>query len=140
MKILCLHPWRACQLCYRFFCTFCACDIGLRCIVLDRETSAVTFEKQISNICRLIGESHNYVFVDGSVRCGPAKGMYLLRDGERGEHKERQKGRRKEECKISLVVLNRTADYRQRTLLLLVRESIMWRSQDSERPCMGYHR
>jgi hypothetical protein len=103
-------------------------------------TAAVIFEKQISNICSQIGASHNYVFVDGPVRCGPAKGMYLLRDGEGGEHKERQKGRRKEEYKISLIVLNRTGDYQKRTLLQLVRGSIMWRSQDSERPCMGYHR
>jgi prepilin-type processing-associated H-X9-DG protein len=67
-----------------------------RCIVLDRETSAVIFEKQISNICRLIGESHNYVFVDGSVRCGPAKGMYLLRTGrEANTRKDRKEGERR---------------------------------------------
>ncbi|GFF36969.1 hypothetical protein IFM58399_04731 [Aspergillus lentulus] len=54
MKILCLHPWG---------------------------TSAVIFEKQISNICSLIGETHNYVFVDGPVRCGPAKGLPAIEKG-----------------------------------------------------------
>ncbi|KAL2820817.1 serine hydrolase FSH [Aspergillus cavernicola] len=46
MKILCLHPWGA---------------------------SAEIFERQMSLICTLIGESHNYVFMDGPVPCGPAK-------------------------------------------------------------------
>jgi hypothetical protein len=42
----------------------------------------VIFEKQISNICKLIGESHNYVFIDGPVVCGPAKGMYWVQEKE----------------------------------------------------------
>ncbi|KAL4877348.1 serine hydrolase-domain-containing protein [Aspergillus karnatakaensis] len=46
MKILCLHPWGA---------------------------SAEIFEKQMSLICSMIGESHDYVFLDGPVSCGPAK-------------------------------------------------------------------
>ncbi|KAL3455064.1 hypothetical protein BJX64DRAFT_282336 [Aspergillus heterothallicus] len=46
MKILCLHPWGA---------------------------SAEIFEKQMSLICAMIGESHDYVFLDGPVSCGPAK-------------------------------------------------------------------
>ncbi|KAL3479545.1 serine hydrolase FSH [Aspergillus californicus] len=46
MKIVYLHPWGA---------------------------SAEIFESQISPICALIGESHEYVFLDGPVSCGPAK-------------------------------------------------------------------
>ncbi|KAL4744095.1 serine hydrolase-domain-containing protein [Aspergillus similis] len=46
MKILCLHPWGA---------------------------SAEIFEKQMSLICAMIGESHDYVFLAGPVSCGPAK-------------------------------------------------------------------
>ncbi|OJJ65680.1 hypothetical protein ASPBRDRAFT_189858 [Aspergillus brasiliensis CBS 101740] len=46
MKILCLHPWGA---------------------------SAEIFEKQMSLICAMIGESHEYVFLDGPISCGPAK-------------------------------------------------------------------
>ncbi|KAL6230300.1 hypothetical protein BDW75DRAFT_234510 [Aspergillus navahoensis] len=46
MRILCLHPWGA---------------------------SAEIFKTQMSLICAMIGESHDYVFLDGPVSCGPAK-------------------------------------------------------------------
>lgn len=58
------------------------------------------FEKQISNICSLIGETHNYVFVDGPVRCGPAKGVYLLRDRERDQRRDQRKERQKVKGRI----------------------------------------
>ncbi|RAK74688.1 uncharacterized protein BO72DRAFT_470695 [Aspergillus fijiensis CBS 313.89] len=48
MKIICLHPWGA---------------------------SAEIFERQLSFLCALIGESHEYVFLDGPVSCGPANGI-----------------------------------------------------------------
>lgn len=49
----------------------------------------VIFEKQISNICSLIGETHDFVFVDGPLRCGPAKGMCVSGAEERDQYKER---------------------------------------------------
>lgn len=54
MKILCLHPWG---------------------------TSAAIFEKQISVICNLLGETHNYVFLDAPIPCGPAKELPAIVKG-----------------------------------------------------------
>lgn len=39
------------------------------------ETSAGMFEKQVPNLCNLMGETHNYDFADGPVVCGPEKSM-----------------------------------------------------------------
>ncbi|KAE8394609.1 serine hydrolase FSH [Aspergillus alliaceus] len=49
MKILCLHPWG---------------------------TSAEIFEKQISVVCNLLGETHNYVFLDAPFHVVLQKGPF----------------------------------------------------------------